>query len=90
MSNIEKMFEELRPIIRIKAYKVYIHGQETEDIVQELSLAFCRAYPKYTGENGASPRTFFESVFNNKIKELIRGSKAQKRSSVSFSELGQE
>jgi RNA polymerase sigma-70 factor (ECF subfamily) len=52
---------------------------ELEDLVQECLLHWWVQKPKYRQSRGASIATFLRRVVNNKLFDLERGAKAQKR-----------
>jgi RNA polymerase sigma factor (sigma-70 family) len=65
--------------IRAKAKKVRISGMESEDIFQEVVLHLLQVRDKFNPVK-SSARTFVSRVATNKIRDLIRRSRAQKRS----------
>ncbi len=52
---------------------------ELEDLVQECLVHWWVQRPRYTQSRGASIETFLRRVVNNKLVDLERGAKAQKR-----------
>jgi len=64
--------------IRAKAKIAHIPGMEWEDIFQEVMLHLLQVQSKYNPKKGC-PRTFVCRVATNKIRDLVRRSRAQKR-----------
>lgn len=64
--------------IRAKAKMVRIPGMDWEDVFQEVILHLLLVQTKYNPAK-SSPRTFICRVATNKIRDLIRKSRAQKR-----------
>ncbi len=52
---------------------------EWQDVAQELYVHLFQVVDKYDPSRGASPRTFTNRVITNKIRDLVRGTNAQKR-----------
>jgi len=65
--------------IRAKAKMAHIPGMEWEDVFQEVMLHLLLVQSKYDAKR-SGPRTFICRVATNKIRDLIRRSRAQKRS----------
>jgi RNA polymerase sigma factor (sigma-70 family) len=64
--------------IHAKAKSVIIPGMEWEDISQEVILHLLQVLHKYDPTK-SSPRTFVSRVATNKIRDLLRRSRAKKR-----------
>jgi DNA-directed RNA polymerase specialized sigma24 family protein len=77
--------------IEAKAKSNYIAGMTWEDVAQELDLALWIGLPKYQSRNGAGERTFAHTVMRNRIIDLKKATKRQKRQidtrHLTFSEL---
>jgi hypothetical protein len=74
-----------------KAKTTDIPGMTWEDIAQELDIALWRGLSKYQGKNGASERTFAQTIMRNCITDLRKAAFRDKRlvnaRSITFSEL---
>ena len=70
--------EDYQNDIRAKALTTYIAGMGPDDILQEINLQLLRAESRYDPMK-SSPRTFISRVATNKIRDLIRRSRAKKR-----------
>jgi RNA polymerase sigma factor (sigma-70 family) len=64
--------------IRAKAKMANIPGMEWEDVFQEVMLHLLLVQSKYDASK-AGPRTFVCRVATNKIRDLMRRSRAKKR-----------
>lgn len=64
--------------LQAKAKTAHIPGMDWEDIYQEVILHLLKVQHKYDPKK-ASPRTFVCRVASNKICDLVRKSRAQKR-----------
>jgi RNA polymerase sigma factor (sigma-70 family) len=64
--------------INAKAKAAHIAGMEWEDVSQEVILHLLKIQDKYDPVK-SSPRTFVSRVATNKIRDLVRRSRAQKR-----------
>lgn len=64
--------------LQAKAKNVHIPGMDWEDVYQEVALHLLTVQHKYDA-NKASERTFVCRVATNKIRDLVRRAKAQKR-----------
>jgi len=65
--------------ISAKAKMAHIPGMEWEDVFQEVMLHLLIVQSKYDATR-SGPRTFMCRVATNKIRDLVRRSRAQKRS----------
>ena len=65
--------------IRAKAKLAHIPGMEWEDVFQEVMLHLLLVQSKYDSKR-SGPRTFVCRVATNKIRDLLRRSRAKKRS----------
>ncbi len=80
--------------IEAKAKVSNIPGMRWDDVAQEIRLHLLKKADKYDPTRGASQRTFVNRVITNKIRDLVRAAKAQKRYadnySFSLEELGEQ
>lgn len=56
-----------------------VSGFTWEDIMQELDILLWKRLAEYRGDNGAKERTFAISIMKNRIRDLVRGTRMQKR-----------
>lgn len=70
--------EDYQGDIKAKALTTFISGMEPDDIIQEINLHILKAGLKYDPSR-SNPRTFISRVATNKIRDLMRRSRAKKR-----------
>ncbi len=74
-----------------KAKSNFIAGMDWKDIAQELDIALWKALPRYAGRNGAKESTYAQTVMRNRIINLKKATKRDKRAidvhSILFSDL---
>lgn len=77
--SIKLYNEKYRKEILAFAHNYKVPGYAWDDIVQELEIILLRKLPQYRGDNLAKERTFAFRVMRNRITDLVRGTKRQKR-----------
>jgi DNA-directed RNA polymerase specialized sigma24 family protein len=65
--------------IEAKAKSTQLPGMTWEDVAQELDIALWLGLPKFSGRNGATERTFAQTIMNNRVRDLKKAAWRQKR-----------
>lgn len=73
------LFDRYWRIIQIHAYKARIPDMLLVEVQNELFIALAEAILKFDLKRGASEKTFVERVLHNKVVDMVRQAKSQKR-----------
>lgn len=67
----EEFFESIKREAEFRVWNTRVAGMEKEDLIQEVLLQVFQSIDKYDSSRAAAS-TYFGSVINNKIRDLLR------------------
>jgi RNA polymerase sporulation-specific sigma factor len=82
-AELEKLFEEYKPLVLSKAGLYYMLGADRDDLIQEGMIGLFNAVKTYDESKGASLRTYADVCISRQMLAALRAASRKKNSPLS-------